>query len=61
MYTGAGDGVIMGRRGHEYTGYGAWLSWRSGNFCWTRSWNRRFMMILAWIMNWVDGREIARF
>lgn len=29
-YTGASDGVIMGGRGHEYTGYGAWLSWRSG-------------------------------
>ncbi|KAJ6000982.1 disulfide oxidoreductase [Penicillium waksmanii] len=60
-YTGAGDGVIMGRRGHEYTGYGAWLSWRSGNFFWTRSWKRKFMMTLAWIMDWVDGREMARF
>jgi NADH:ubiquinone reductase (non-electrogenic) len=60
-YIGAGDGVIMGKRGHEYTGYGAWLSWRSGNFFWTRSWKRKFMMILAWVMDWVDGREMARF
>ncbi|KAM5368986.1 hypothetical protein ACJZ2D_009295 [Fusarium nematophilum] len=34
-YTGAWDGVIQGKR--EYTGYGAWLSWRSGNFFWTHS------------------------
>jgi NADH:ubiquinone reductase (non-electrogenic) len=60
-YTGAGDGVIMGRRGHDYTGYGAWLSWRSGNFFWTRSWKRKVMMILAWMMDWVDGREMARY
>ncbi|KAE8310247.1 hypothetical protein BDV41DRAFT_590518 [Aspergillus transmontanensis] len=60
-YTGASDGVIMGKRGHEYTRYGAWLSWRSGNFFWTRSWKRKFMMVLAWFMNWVDGREMARF
>ncbi|KAE8331378.1 hypothetical protein BDV39DRAFT_218712 [Aspergillus sergii] len=60
-YTGASDGVIMGKRGHEYTGYGAWLSWRSGNFFWTRSWKRKFMMVLAWFMDWVDGREMARF
>jgi NADH:ubiquinone reductase (non-electrogenic) len=59
-YTGAGDGVVMGKHGHEYTGYGAWLSWRSGNFFWTRSWKRKLMMILAWIMDWVDGREMAR-
>ncbi|KJK62553.1 Pyridine nucleotide-disulfide oxidoreductase [Aspergillus parasiticus SU-1] len=60
-YTGASDGVIMGRRGHEYTGYGAWLSWRSGNLFWTRAWKRKFMMVLAWFMDWVDGREMARF
>ncbi|KAB8271156.1 pyridine nucleotide-disulfide oxidoreductase-domain-containing protein [Aspergillus minisclerotigenes] len=61
MYTGASNGVIMGKRGHEYPGYGAWLSWRSGNFFWTRSWKRKFMMVLAWFMDWVDGREMARF
>lgn len=60
-YTGAGDGVIMGKGGHEYTGYGAWLSWRSGNLFWTRSWKRKFMMVLSWMMDWIDGREMNRF
>src|SRR5699024_407173 len=50
-YTGAGDGVIQGKR--EYTGYGAWLSWRSGNFFWTRSWRRRILMCYAWFMDWL--------
>ncbi|KAJ5865873.1 disulfide oxidoreductase [Penicillium rubens] len=57
-YTGAWDGVIQGQR--EYTGYGAWLSWRSGNFFWTRSWRRRILMGYAWFMDWLDGREIIR-
>lgn len=57
-YTGAWDGVIQGKR--EYTGYGAWLSWRSGNFFWTRSWRRRILMCYAWFMDWLDGREIIR-
>lgn len=57
-YTGAWDGVIQGRR--EYTGYGAWLSWRSGNFFWTRSWRRKILMCFAWLMDWLDGREIIR-
>ncbi|KAH8694314.1 putative disulfide oxidoreductase, partial [Talaromyces proteolyticus] len=60
-YTGAGDGVMAGKRGDEYTGHGAWLSWRSGNFFWTRSWKRKFMICLAWFMDWIDGRELARF
>ncbi|KAF3007151.1 hypothetical protein E8E15_001513 [Penicillium rubens] len=57
-YTGAGDGVVQGKR--DYTGYGAWLSWRSGNFFWTRSWRRRVLMCYAWLMDWLDGREIIR-
>lgn len=57
-YTGRYDGVIQGQR--EYTGYGAWLSWRSGNFFWTRSWRRRILMCYAWLMDWLDGREIIR-
>lgn len=57
-YTGGGDGVIGGT--HEYTGYAAWLAWRSGNLFWTRSWRRRFMICMAWVMDWVDGRDIAR-
>ncbi|KAL1962651.1 hypothetical protein VTN77DRAFT_9285 [Rasamsonia byssochlamydoides] len=57
-YTGARDGVVGGK--HDYTGYGAWLSWRSGNFFWTRSWRRKILMCLAWVMDWIDGREIIR-
>ena len=57
-YTGARDGVVQGKR--DYTGYGAWLSWRSGNFFWTRSWRRRILMCYAWLMDWLDGREIIR-
>ncbi|KAK7408060.1 hypothetical protein QQX98_009775 [Neonectria punicea] len=57
-YTGRRDGVIQGKR--DYTGYGAWLSWRSGSFFWTRSWRRRILMCYAWFMDWLDGREIIR-
>ncbi|GAD97629.1 disulfide oxidoreductase, putative [Paecilomyces variotii No. 5] len=57
-YTGRWDGVVQGS--HEYTGYGAWLSWRSGNFFWTRSWRRKILMCYAWLMDWLDGREIIR-
>jgi NADH:ubiquinone reductase (non-electrogenic) len=57
-YTGRRDGVVQGK--HEYTGYGAWLSWRSGNFFWTRSWRRKILMCYAWFMDWLDGREIIR-
>lgn len=59
-YTGAGDGVVQGKGGHEYTGYSAWLSWRAGNLLWTRSWRRKVVMCLAWVMDWIDGREISR-
>lgn len=57
-YTGQKDGVVEG--GQYHTGYAAWLSWRSGNLLWTRSWRRRLMMCMAWLMDWFDGREIAR-
>ncbi|KAF4958036.1 hypothetical protein FSARC_11122 [Fusarium sarcochroum] len=57
-YTGAGDGVVQGKK--DYTGYGAWLSWRSGNFFWSRSWRRRALMCYAWAMDWLQGREIVR-
>lgn len=59
-YTGAGDGVVQGKDGDEYTGYRAWLSWRAGNFFWTRSWRRKLLICMAWLMDWIDGREIAR-
>lgn len=57
-YTGGRDGVIAGKK--EYSGYAAWLGWRSGNLTWTRSWRRKAMISLAYVLNWFDGRDIAR-
>jgi NADH:ubiquinone reductase (non-electrogenic) len=57
-YIGRGDGVIEGKR--DWTGAGAWLAWRSGSLEWTRGWRRKAMMIIHWVMNKLDGREIAR-
>ena len=57
-YIGRKDGVVDG--GEEWTGKGAWLAWRSGSLEWTRSWRRRAMIVLVWVMNKLDGREIAR-
>jgi len=57
-YIGRKDGVVDG--GGEWTGKGAWLAWRSGNLEWTRNWRRRAMILLVWVMNKLDGREIAR-
>lgn len=57
-YIGRGDGVIQGSG--EWTGAGAWLAWRSGSLRWTRGWRRRVMVVVNWVANWVDGREVAR-
>lgn len=57
-YIGRKDGVVDG--GGEWTGKSAWLAWRSGSLEWTRSWRRRAMIVLVWVMNKLDGREIAR-
>ena len=57
-YIGRKDGVVDG--GGEWAGKGAWLAWRSGNLEWTRNWRRRAMILLVWVMNKLDGREIAR-
>lgn len=57
-YTGRRDGVVAGKK--EYKGYGAWLSWRSGDLFWTRSWRRRIMICMTWVLNWLWGRDIAR-
>lgn len=57
-YTGRRDGVVAGKK--DYSGYGAWLSWRSGNLMWTRSWRRKFMICATWVLNWLGGRDIAR-
>lgn len=57
-YTGRRDGVIAGKK--EYSGYGAWLSWRSGDLLWTRSWRRKVVICVTWVLNWWGGRDIAR-
>jgi NADH:ubiquinone reductase (non-electrogenic) len=57
-YIGRKDGIVDG--GGKWTGKGAWLAWRSGSLEWTRSWRRRAMIVLVWVMNKLDGREIAR-
>jgi NADH:ubiquinone reductase (non-electrogenic) len=57
-YIGRKDGVVDG--GGEWTGKSAWLAWRSGSLEWTRSWRRRAMILLVWVMNKLDGRDIAR-
>lgn len=57
-YIGGGDGVIAGKK--EWTGTSAWVAWRSGTLQWSRSWRRRFMIVMNWAMNYIDGREIAR-
>ena len=57
-YIGRQDGVVDGKQ--DWTGASAWLAWRSGNLEWTRSWRRKVMMVLYWVMNKLDGREVAR-
>ncbi|KAJ8064245.1 hypothetical protein OCU04_006592 [Sclerotinia nivalis] len=57
-YIGRGDGVIQGKT--DWTGASAWLAWRSGSIAWTRGWRRRVMVVVNWVANWVDGREVAR-
>lgn len=58
-YIGRGDGVVDGKEG-EWTEAAAWAAWRGGSLERTRSWRRRVMIILVWVMNKFDGREIAR-
>ncbi|KAG9237601.1 putative NADH dehydrogenase [Amylocarpus encephaloides] len=57
-YIGRGDGVVEGKS--DWTGTSAWLAWRSGNLEWARSWRRRAMIWVYWVLNWSDGREVAR-
>lgn len=57
-YIGRGDGVIGGKQ--DWTGVSAWLAWRSGSLTWARSWRRRAMVGIYWVMNFLDGREVAR-
>jgi NADH:ubiquinone reductase (non-electrogenic) len=56
-YIGGHDGVIGG---HDWTGRGAWLAWRSGSLMWTRSIRGKVMILLTWAINAIAGKEIAR-
>ena len=57
-YIGGHDGVVHGRP--DWSGPRAWAAWRSKNLMWTRSWRRRFMITLSWVLDYLGGKEIAR-
>ncbi|KAL2060166.1 hypothetical protein VTL71DRAFT_9561 [Oculimacula yallundae] len=57
-YIGRKDGIVDG--GGKWTGKSAWLAWRGGNLQWTQSWRRKAMIMIYWVLNKWDGREIAR-
>lgn len=57
-YIGRKDGIVDG--GGKWTGKSAWLAWRGGNLQWTQSWRRKCMIMIYWVLNKWDGREIAR-
>ncbi|KAH7419767.1 pyridine nucleotide-disulfide oxidoreductase-domain-containing protein [Cadophora sp. MPI-SDFR-AT-0126] len=57
-YIGRKDGIVEG--GGKWTGKSAWLAWRGGNLQWTQSWRRKCMIMIYWVLNKWDGREIAR-
>lgn len=61
-YLGQHDGVVEGPGEglNEWTGAKAWLAWRNGSLYWNRSWRRKAMVCINWLMNFCDGREIAR-
>ncbi|KAI9807006.1 MAG: hypothetical protein M1833_002664 [Piccolia ochrophora] len=57
-YLGHHDGVVGGRE--DWSGHAAWIAWRSKNLLWTRSWRRKLMIILNWLLNKIGGKEVAR-
>ncbi|KAI9806654.1 MAG: hypothetical protein M1825_006111 [Sarcosagium campestre] len=57
-YLGHHDGVVGGRE--DWSGHAAWIAWRSKNLLWTRSWRRKVMIVLNWLLNKVGGKEVAR-
>lgn len=61
-YIGGQDGVASGNNSAEgdWTGGNAWLAWRGSNIMWARTWRTRVAIILAWIMNTIFGKEIAK-
>ena len=58
-YLGQHDGILSDGN-QQWTGQAAALAWKSGSLAWTRSWRRKFMITLGWLINWIDGRDIAR-
>lgn len=58
-YLGQRDGVVEATRegGEGWTGQRAWMAWRSKNFWWTRSWRQKVMVVVAWVVDLVGGRE----
>lgn len=58
-YLGRFDGVMEGKQS-QWNGTWAWLAWRKGNLDWNQGWRRKLMMVIYWLANWVDGREVAR-
>lgn len=57
-YIGGHDGVVSGKP--DWSGARAWAAWRSKNLFWTRSWRRKFMIMVYWGLDWMGGKEIAR-
>lgn len=57
-YIGGHDGVVHGRP--DWSGPRAWAAWRSKNLLWTRSWRRKFMIMIYWTLDYFGGKEIAR-
>lgn len=59
-YIGSHDGIKQGSSRSAWSGQEAWLSWRIGSFTWTRSWRNWLAIGLAWILNALFGKDVAR-
>ncbi|PHH75681.1 hypothetical protein CDD82_4327 [Ophiocordyceps australis] len=57
-YIGGHDGVVSGKP--TWSGAEAWAAWRSKNLLWTRSWRRKVMIMANWVLDLINGKEIAR-
>ncbi|KAH9204296.1 hypothetical protein DL95DRAFT_418364 [Leptodontidium sp. 2 PMI_412] len=56
-YSGQNDGVVSGKK--DYSGPQAWITWRSKNFLWTRTWRQKVLIVMGWVLDLVTGRSIA--
>lgn len=57
-YIGGHDGVVRGNP--DWSGQRAWAAWRSKNLLWTKSWRRKVMISIYWLLGWLGGTEVAR-